>query len=423
MPRSKTRRSLLVLCLLCLGVSQLVSSDAAAFSQSSPATPMGHEFVTVASALELLAQPPPTKALLIKDKGSNVVSAVSTWLAAHVPHAEAMSQWSATYRPAFHKLLNDGHRKMLMASSKTDDWPRDERGGYGARYYNIWSATMGQRWVDLGGFNVVRSTKCWEAITQMGDAQQPDHFLRRRNDIGQPGAIAAIEAAKANFKKYFVEAVLADPQDKETIVFRDGGVEVTKALAARKAYFLFGRAAHLFQDSFSAEHGVRDPANHFQTLLDIKSYVCTLNSPGHTHDKPTNGHHGDVIWNQDIGALSHDMSAKNMKPYAVIAMLAMEELWATFLWARATPQDHKKMAESLADQMAAKWMSYDPKKVGRTPGINIHDQVQCDKDVGMPAIATTDHARCLKLITNLLPEKDKQIGLSYSWAWTADLKK
>jgi hypothetical protein len=394
--------------------------SALAFSQSSPITPMGHEWITVASALELLNQPKPTVAQLAKDKGKTLLAVVGDWIKVHLLHWDRMSKAKALQQGPMRKAFLPAYRDKLIVSHTTDVWPRDGIGGYSARYYNVWSAVMGQRWVDLGGFNVVRSGKCWDAITQMGDAQQPDHFLRRRNDIGPKGAIAAVEAARANFKKYFREAVVADPADRETITFRDGGADV-KAFTARKAYFLFGRAAHLFQDSFSIEHGQRDPETDYKRVTDIKSYVCTSGSSGHTHDKPLTGKHGDVIWFHDLASMGHDYSDKNVKPYALAAILAMEDLWVAFMYARyGNNGDKAHAADRFADTMLTKWMSYEPAKLGQTDQstwLKLADQPACDKKVEMPAIATTERAKCLTELAPVTPEHDVHLGIPYNWKW------
>ncbi len=417
--KATAKLGLLALCALVLG--QLAAPRSAqAFSQSSPITPLGHEWITVASALELLNAPKPTVAQLTKDQGKTILSAMGDWMKAHLKVWDRMSKTKALEQEPMRKAFLTAYKDKLTVSHTTDNWPRDGRGGYSARYYNVWSAVMGQRWVDLGGFNVVRSSKCWDAITQMGDAQQPDHFLRRRADIGPKGAVSAIEQARSNFKKYFIEAVLADPQDKEIITFRDGGADV-KAYTARKAYFLFGRAAHLFQDSFSTEHGDRDEATGYKTITDIKSYVCTSGSVGHTHDKPLSGHHGDVIWFHDLASMGHDYSDKNVKPYALAAILAMEDLWVAFMYARyGGNSDTLKAANRFADVMTKKWMSYDPNKAGHTESaawLTLATQPACDKKVDMPTVQTVDHARCIKQIAPIGAERDPHLGMPYNWTW------
>jgi hypothetical protein len=397
-----------------------IPHDAAAFSQSSPITPMGHEWITVASALELLNQPKPSVAQLAKDKGKGILAAVGEWLEKHLHLTHNMSKTKALEQASLRRQFNPTMVKVLTAAHPTDEWPHDGIGGYSARYYNIWSAVMGQRWVDLGGFNVVRSTKCWDAVTQSGEEQQADHFLRRRTQVGPGGAINAIEEARLKFHKYFVEAALADPDDKELITFRDGGAEVGKPHKARKAYFLFGRAAHLFQDSFSAEHGVRDPNTNYKQILDIKSYVCTLGSVGHTHDKPVSGHHGDVIWFHDLAAMGHDYSEANVKPYALAAILAMQDLWTAFLFARTANASHDrtKVAGVLADGLLKRWFSYDRQKVGHTEGqMTAADQPACIAKTAKPDVVITEHANCLKLIAPVGADRDPHLNMPFNWTW------
>src|SRR5471032_2673246 len=156
-----TKLGLLALSALVLG--QLAAPRSAqAFSQSSPITPMGHEWITVASALELLNAPKPTVAQLVKDKGTGLISAAEDWVKAHLPHWDRVSKAKALEQGPMRNAFLKQYRDHLTVSHTTDEWPRDGFGGYSARYYNVWSAVMGQRWVDLGGFNVVRSGKCWD---------------------------------------------------------------------------------------------------------------------------------------------------------------------------------------------------------------------------------------------------------------------
>jgi hypothetical protein len=429
LPNQKKRSAgLLALVLAAVALGQLATPRTAqAFSQSSPITPLGHEWITVASALELLNVPKPTLAQLAKDKGKSFAAAVGDWVKQHILHSQAVSKQKALEQPANIKTLTPDLRARLIAASPQDQWPRTGFRSYSAGYYNVWSAVMGQRWVDLGGFEVALSEKCWDAVTQMGDAAQPDHFLRRRNDVGPQGAVAAIEKARANFKQYFIEAVLADPKDQEVITFRsgNGGLEAD-TFHARKAYFLFGRAAHLFQDSFSTEHGLRNPNDQYRTIIDIKSYVCTLGSVGHTHAKPDSGSHGDVIWFHDLLNIQfgHDFANDNVKPYALAAIWGMQELWSAFLRARYHDHEPGKAAAKFADYIIKKWMSYDPAKVGRlAAGFSPADQAACDKAVGMPAVATTERDRCLKLLAPLGPDRDAHLGIPYNWKWASGSEK
>jgi len=388
----------------------LSAPHARAFTQESPVTSGGHEWITVFAALEALAEPLPRKEEMMTDKGAAVSGSVG--LMAHVA-----SKLKIFYKTNSSRL-DQAERKLLTTGYSWVDWPKKGKGSYGARHFKIWSAVMGQRWVDLGGFSLVNASHCWEAITQMADSLQPDHFLRRRADEGPEGAARAIEASRAAFKRYFIEAVMADPEDKHIIAFRDGGAVQVKHYYASKAYFLFGRAAHLFQDSFSPEHGIRTAADHFQKVHDIKSYVCTKGALGHTHAKPLNAKHGDIIWTK---AIDFFRSFDEMKPYSIAAIQAMRDLWLAFLKARdATgPGTLQKRAERYANFILAKWFSYDKARVGRFPGVlTAAEQPACDKAVGWPEIATTARHECVAKLKPLrMQAKDSQLLIPFSWQW------
>src|SRR5260370_3875733 len=77
----------------------------------------------------------------------------------------------------------------------------------------------------------------------------------------------------------------------------DGGAADSTAVDVDRNYFLFGRAVHLFEDSFSSEHTVRIPAD-YTRVRQVKSYLCAKGSEQHSHsmDAVLDYSSGDVIW-------------------------------------------------------------------------------------------------------------------------------
>ncbi|KAI9002213.1 hypothetical protein DFJ74DRAFT_697090 [Hyaloraphidium curvatum] len=218
---------------------------------------------------------------------------------------------------------------------------------------------MGQRWVDIGGFSIVRprGKVCWDSITQSQAHVQYSHFLRQADDVGGKGALKALRAVRLRFKLAFLAAATAKATP---IDFWDGGAASVRRTALRP-FFLLGRAAHLLQDSFSTEHGIRDASDGFRTVLGIKSYLCTQDSAQHTHRPPVKNDHGDVIW-LDPSAMdvATDFGAGNVKPEAAAARDAMRDMWAGFLRARSVKSSGRsKAAQREADAIIKKWFSFD----------------------------------------------------------------
>lgn len=230
---------------------------------------------------------------------------------------------------------------------------------YATRSLLVWSTVMGQRWVDIMGFRAgptfPAQERCLNAVAQDPDDVQYDHFLRRRGDEGERGRIRAIAEATARFRTYFVNAVLT-PSD-QLIDFVDGGATQV-AFKARRGAFLFGRAAHLFQDSFSAAHAVRLEQDGYRIVHDIKTYVCTSGAPVHPHVSPVDLVLGRVTYDAAPDVIWTDKAETDLKPTAKAAVSAMADLWRAFLSAESvSTAERRRRAEREVDQVIAIWLS------------------------------------------------------------------
>ncbi len=246
----------------------------------------------------------------------------------------------------------------------------------------VYSAMVGQRWIDAMGFTKVtegtmNSTWCLEAVAQRPDNVQYDHFLRKRCDEGDAGRRRAIEGSIAALKRYFIAAAIA-PED--SVAVHHGGFS-RQMLIVNRAYFMFGRAVHLFQDSFSEEHSIRTKDG--KTIVDIKSYACTKNSPQHSHDSPHyfNAGSGDNAFEiypslpgNQTPASRRERAAKLQRlatsPVSFLkngdpvrhAYRAMTALWTAFINARrsSTGPDAERVAAHEIDEVIAEWMRFIP---------------------------------------------------------------
>ena len=147
------------------------------------------------------------------------------------------------------------------------------------------------------------------------------------------------------------------------ILVWDGGAYSTQYPVDRN-YFLMGRAAHLFEDSFSSEHTVRVPSDMYTTVRQVKSYLCALGSEQHSHATPTtfNYSSGDVIWNPgtNLGLGWGSYIPSNMKTNALVAMEATKDLWAAFIRTMAQPLAQRQAtAQSEAQTLAKNWLNFD----------------------------------------------------------------
>ena len=321
------------------------SPPALAFTQSGfglgfgNGVPMGHEWLTRLSALELLGNDP-----VIRPDPNDPRRTWRQGLAKNASLAGAQAE-----------VARIRARPMTM--------PRDER--YRAAYTAVYDAIMGERWVDIAGFNVAKGkigdVDCWDAVAQEAAEAQYDHFMRRYDDIGPAGGINAATQSQQRFIRYFVEAATAP--STQMMMWDGGGYSVQEQVD--RNYFLFGRAVHLFQDSFSTEHTVRLPDDNYTTIREVKSYLCAEGSEQHTHDfeQILSYASGDVIWIQGTqfssGWSSYRPSA--MKTPALVATEASKDLWAAFIRTMALPLAQRgPAARREAQTLVDNWLSFNP---------------------------------------------------------------
>jgi len=237
---------------------------------------------------------------------------------------------------------------------------------YASTFQPVLDAIIGERWVDIGGFNVTNSmlgsVNCFDAVAQEPADVQYDHFMRRYDDRDLPGDERAAAESQARFIRYFVTAATAPPG---IISVWDGGGYSARVVVDRN-YFLFGRAVHLFEDSFSTEHTVRSPENNLEKVLAVKSYLCASGAEQHSHSTAAvlNYTSGDVVWLPGTRFLPGWSSYKPsfMKTPALVATEATKDLWAAFIRTMGTsPAARAAKAEAEAKQLVANWLSLDPR--------------------------------------------------------------
>lgn len=342
---SRSRRSIAFLVLLLLVPLQLiVPRPAAAFTQSGFGTaigngiPMGHEWITRLAAIEVLGY-------------SREVPDVPD------PNDPRRHWTQGLARNPDVSGAGEEVRRIKGAS-----W-NDER--YLSRYKAVYDAIVGQRWVDLGGYNAATSKDCWDAVAQEAVDVQFDHFMRRWNDFDGQGGVVSAHDARQRFVDYFVAAATAPPTQ---IAVYDGGVALSTSVTVDRNYFLFGRAVHLFQDSFSSEHTVRIPEDNHVRVRQVKSYMCAAGSEQHTHStrRILDYTSGDVVWipgtQIDVGWRAYKPSS--MKPTALVATEASKDLWAAFIRTMAKPMaERAAAARSEAVTLATNWLGSDDQEV------------------------------------------------------------
>lgn len=331
----------LVLVLACIALS---GSPAVAFTQSGVATifgdgiPMGHEWLTRMAALEILG-------------GDTTISPDPN---------DPRIDWPPDGRAKDPSIAESGAKAEAdrIRARRTDE------NRYASTYKAVYDAIIGERWVDIGGFDVTKTNfinkyNCFNGVAQEPPTVQYDHFMRRPDDGGGDGAIRALKSSQERFADYFVQAAMA-PQ--MMIRVWDGG-GTSSTVDVESNYFLFGRAVHIFQDSFSSEHTVRLQSEFYQRVHQIKSYACARNSEQHTHDQSevSNYTSGDVIWKKgtqwERGWSSYKPS--NMKTDAIVAAEASKDLWAAFIRTMGTPlEQRKEKAKSEANVLVKNWLSF-----------------------------------------------------------------
>lgn len=326
---------------LVLGAA-LIHPPAAAFTQSGLGTafgngvPMGHEWVTRLSALEVLGGDP------IMPPDPN----------------DPRRRW--TQGLAKNTSLNGASAEVARIKAMAY---ADQR--YQSTYKVVYDAIVGERWVDMGGFNVANSKMgafdCWDAVAQEATEIQYDHFMRQYNDNGGDGGVNAASQSQQRFVKYFVAAAMSPPG--QMLVWDGGGY--SSLTQVDRNYFLLGRAAHMFQDSFSSEHTVRIASDNLTRVRQVKSYLCAPGSEQHNHSisDVLNFISGDVIWNPGTNLESGWGSYKpsNMKVNGLVATEASKDLWAAFIRVMAVARGPQReaAAQREAKQLVVNWLSFD----------------------------------------------------------------
>ena len=309
----------------------------------SNAIPMGHEWVTRMAAIELLGYAPPT----VPD----------------VPDpSDPRKVW--TQGLAKNTNLSAAGAQAEVGRIKAQSY-NDQR--YASRYKAVFDVIVGERWVDIAGYNVIggkmgpATVDCWDAVAQEPQEIQYDHFMRRYDDRNGQGGVTAANTSQQRFIAYFVAAAMAQP---EIISVYDGGAAGSAVVDVDHNYFLFGRAAHLFEDSFSSEHTVRIPADNYTSVRQVKSYLCAAGSEQHTHstDAILKYTSGDVVWipGTGIDTTWNAYKASFMKTGALVATEATKDLWAAFIRTMGTPMAQREtVARAEADTLVKNWLSYD----------------------------------------------------------------
>lgn len=345
MPRA-SRKTLWLLLPTALALIALIARPrpVAGFTQSGAAVsggalfPVGHEWLIRMAALELLGGP-----------------------SERPDPADPRKHWT---RGLAKDLRLDGAKEEITRVQRAP--MEDER--YRATYGAVYAAIMGERWVDLGGFNFIKEKgskiDCLDMVTQQPADLQAEHFMRRYDDVGAAGGVAAIKRARVRFIERFYAAAIAP---RGTITVWDGGAR-RDALTLDRNYFLLGTALHGFQDSFSSEHTIRLAEDNYERVRQVKGYMCTPGSEQHTHDnlKVIDYSSGDVIWNEgsrlDVGWDS--FKASNLKPTALVAVEATKDVWAAFLRVMAK-RDGERGPAALreAQRLADHWLRFDEREV------------------------------------------------------------
>jgi hypothetical protein len=414
-----------------LFASAFAPHGASAFSQAYFATrlgdaiPLGHEWITRLAALELL--------------GGDVLTPEDA--------ADPRRSWPAQARAT----LIDLSRAQAELQRVRARHAKDSR--FQPVYEAVLGAVLGERWVDIGGFNVAVGalplhTDCFDAVAQEPAELQYDHYLRRWDDHGPDGAVRALQGSRRRFVERFVAAATAPPGRMKVW---DGGATRNEAEVDRN-YFLFGTSLHPLQDSFSLEHTVRGPEDHWRKLRQVKAYLCTAGSEQHTHAKPWafEHYHGnrDAIWKPET-ALQHgwkSYKASSMTEAALVATEASKDAWAAFFRVMALPaaQRHDAAAHE-AEAIAQAWLAFDEAEVrgwyatdARRDGTYVLDAGQsgkggpaatCLKALGVKSGVMADKIDALrgqqrKCVFNVepkdarrWPDRDSSLHIPYYWKW------
>jgi hypothetical protein len=232
---------------------------------------------------------------------------------------------------------------------------------YASTYEAVYAAIIGERWVDIGGFNVTKSKfgayNCFDQVAQEPASVQYDHFMRRWDDRSGGGGFDAASKSSDRFVDYFVTAATS-PSGVVTVW--DGGGSSALVTVDRN-YFLFGRAVHLFEDSFSSEHTVRTSDDNYVEVHQVKSYLCAAGSEQHSHSNSDvlNYTSGDVVWipGTRFAAGWAGYKASNMKTVALVGTEGMKDVWAAFIRVMSkAPKDRSDDVRKEAKTLVAHWL-------------------------------------------------------------------
>jgi hypothetical protein len=429
-PRLCRRAAALALVFLTGAVSAWAFTQSGASIGFANAIPMGHEWVTRMAAIELMGYSPPAAPDLPDPKDPR-----KTW----------------TQGLAKNTNLSSPGAQAELARIKAEVY-NDYR--YASRYKAVYDAIVGERWVDLAGYNAATSRECWDAVAQEPAAIQYDHFMRRYDDRNAQGGVTAARQSQKRFLQYFVDAAMA--RSDQMSVY-DGGFSGSAAVQVGRNYFLFGRAVHLFEDSFSSEHTVRIPADNYTRIRQVKSYLCAAGSEQHTHSMEAvlNYRSGDVVWNlgTSLDPSWYGYKASNMKNAAsdpvqgsaLVAVEATKDLWAAFIRVMGTPYAERSAAANAeAQTLVNNWLSFDEREMLGWYDIDAHRDAtyvlaegQSGKGKTVAAcmaglgVGTDDQlvyvkrleASQRKCLYNAIPWVgyqdlfDTQIHIWYSWKW------
>jgi hypothetical protein len=319
--------------------------------------PMGHEWITRMAAIELLGFTP----LSVPDLPD--------------PN-DPRKKWTQGLAKNLNLSSPDAQAEVARIKGLVCD--DDACGRYASRYAPIYDAFVGERWVDIAGYNVGTARQCFDDVAQEPAEIQYDHFMRRYDDRDGVGGVTAAKTSQQRFVAYFVAAAMAP---SEMIDVYDGGLQNSTAVDVDRNYFLFGRAAHLFEDSFSLEHTVRIPADNYTRVRQVKSYLCAAGAEQHSHGiGPVLSYKsGDVIWKPGTGLspLWGGYLASNMKNTPpggkggttsdgapLVATEATKDLWAAFIRTMGTPiAQREAAARAEAATLVNNWLSYNEQEM------------------------------------------------------------
>lgn len=433
---------------LCLAGLAIGPGTAFGFTQGvkhgQSVIPMGHEWITRLAAIEVLggerALPTDTKDPRLDWPKDSLATDIS------LQGAEAEAR----------------RIRELVIPKAADD-------RFAAIYKPVFDAIIGERWVDIGGVNLAEArtfdrTDCLDAVTQEAPDIQYDHFMRMPSDVDGEGGVHAAQQSAQRFVNYFVAAAMA--KDGEIQVWDGGGWSVK--VSVDRHYFMFGRALHLFEDSFSPDHTVRVRDDYFRRVRQVKSYLCASGSEQHAHASPLSPSErgkflasGDVIWKSMEGRTgADDWSAyppSNMRDYALAATEGTKEVWAAFIRSMAKPvASREAFARQEAQKVAAKWLGFDAAEMrawysveahrGSSPlstyvkaspqhssedggkGTTIDQCMKRDWKGASQASKLTAFAESRrKCLYNMLPssgdgDKDPSLHLAFDWRWRNPLQ-